>query len=362
MDEWEIRSAVKRVEQIVLNETGAQLGSTAQEALTRLFRDVVSHNFTGSSGFSNRSITILLADIRGFTAISASQPSGTVLKVLNRCLIEMSEIVTQHRGRIDKFMGDSIMAIFEDAETAEEAARRALRCAVDMQIAMEALNAYFHDLHLPELYLGIGVNTGTVVAGVFGSSMFSTYTVIGDDVNLTSRIESFSLRGQVLIGQSTFELCGDYVETGPPIAVHVKGKENPVTLREVLSIPSLDKTVPRKELRRSPRVVVRIPFSFCHIEDDIELPETYHGTIVDIGYQGVLVETEWELVPSTDVKLNLELPLLGSSASNVYAKVVKTAKARSAFASGLEFTSLSPQDSSNIQRFVQLLIQGGETR
>ena len=362
MDEWEIRSAVKRVEQIVLSETGRRLGATAQEALIRILKDVASHNFSASSGFSNRSITILLADIRGFTAISASHPSGAVLKVLNRCLIEMSEIVIQHRGRIDKFMGDAIMAIFEDADAAEEGARRAVHCAVDMQIAMDALNAYYRELSLPELYLGIGVNTGTVVAGVFGSNLYSTYTVIGDDVNLTSRIESFSLRGQVLIGQRTFALCGDYIETGTPVAVRVKGKEQPVTLHEVLSIPSLGKNVPRKELRRSPRVVVRMPFSYRRIEDDIELPQACTGTIVDIGYQGVLVETDEALAPSSEVKLDLELPLVRTKASNVYAKVVKTAKSESAFAAGLEFTSLSPQDSSNIQLFVQMLIQGGETR
>jgi len=362
VNETELRDVLGRIQSIVRDETGGRLGAGAEATLARILKDVHSHNPLGTRGFANRSVTILLADIRGFTAISATYPSGTVLKVLNRCLVTMSEIVFRHGGSIDKFMGDSIMAVFDGSGSAEDAAQHALLCAVEMQIAMGTLNAYYKDLGLPELYLGIGINTGEVMAGVLGSDLYATYTVIGDEVNLASRIESFSLRGQVLIGHSTYNLCRDFAETGDPIDVHVKGKSEPVALREVLSIPSVDKAVPRREFRRSPRVVVRVPFSYQVIENNITLPQMHAGMIMDIGYYGVLIETDRELSLASEIKLDFDLPLAQCCASDIYAKVVKSGPAERGYASGLEFTALAAEDSRNIQLFVQLLIQGGETR
>ena len=138
-----------------------------------------------------------------------------VLDLLNRCFVTMSEIIVRHRGTIDKFMGDSIMVIFRGEEP-EEGVRRALLCAVDMQVGMAWLNRN-RKTGVPELFMGIGINTGKVMAGVLGSDLYSVYTVIGEEVNLTSRIEAFSLRGQVLISEATFALCGEFARTGEPI-------------------------------------------------------------------------------------------------------------------------------------------------
>ena len=153
--------------------------------------------------------------------------------------------------------------------------------AVERQLAME--NSTRSQEEGAEFYMGIGINTGMVMAGMLGSDLYSEYTVIGDQVNLASRIEAFSLRGQVLISEATFERCRGYVETAEPMEVHVKGKEQPVTLREVLAIPSLGQEVPRQEIRRSPRVEVRIPFTYQLIENKIILPQTHRGKLSDIS-------------------------------------------------------------------------------
>jgi adenylate cyclase len=362
MNDVELRDTVRRIQDIIYSETGARLGVNAEEAVAKILGNVASHNLSGAEGFSSRDITILLADLRGFTSLSATYPATTVLKLLNRCLITMSEVVFKHQGTIDKFMGDSIMVLFGGAVSPEDDVRRAVLCAVDLQIAMDELNEHYKTLGLPELYLGIGINTGPVMTGTLGSNLYAAYTVIGDEVNLASRIEAFSLRGQVLISQSTFERCGDLAETGEPMEVHVKGKTNPVTLREVLAIPSLGKIVPRREIRRSPRVTAKMPFSYQVIENDVALPQSHHGMILDIGYHGILAEMDQQLAPLSEIKLNFDLVLIGSRATDIYAKILKTEKSDQGSLSGLEFTSLSAQNSRDIQLLVQLLIQGCESK
>ena len=317
---------------------------------------------TAQDNFAEREVTILLADLRGFTAITATHPAGVVLELLNRCFVEMSEIIVRHHGTIDKFMGDSIMVIFFGNPAARgEDVRRALACAVDMQLGMDSLNRRHRDARLPELFMGIGINTGRVMAGLLGSDLYSAYTVIGEDVNLASRIEAFSLRGQVLISDETYKLCGDYADTAQPMEVFVKGRSERVRVRELLGIPSANRRVPRQEVRRSPRVEVRLPFSFQLLQDKIVLPEKVRCSILDIGYHGLLAEVSGRDVPlHADLKLDIDLPLVEYRAQDIYAKVVKVIPRGERRMLGLEFTSVEPEANGKIQLFVQMLIQGSD--
>ncbi len=359
-----VADTLKQVQDIIAREKGEPLKNHAEKQLENLLNNAIVRRPDGPSkdGFLSREVTILLADLRGFTSISASYPAGTVVELLNRSLSKMSEIIFRHHGTIDKFMGDSIMVLFGAGTPREDDVRRALACAVDMQLAMDGLNSEHKQRGMPELFLGIGINTGTVMAGLIGSELYSEYTVIGDNVNLASRIEAFSLRGQVLISPSTYERCRDFVHTADPVDVHVKGKPHPVSLREVLAIPSLDKEVPRKEGRRSPRVTVKLPMSYQLIQNDIVVPERHQGMILDIGYHGVLAQLKQDLPPYSEIKLDLDLPLVGHRASGIYAKIVKTKQKDDAYLAGMEFTSVSSQNNMNIQLFVQLFIQGSETK
>src|SRR6185503_1434988 len=109
------------------------------------------------------------------------------------------------------------MVIFAgDQSTPRDHARRALLCAVEMQIAMNELRRLHREEVVPEMYLGIGISTGTVMAGLIGSDAYRAYTVIGEEVNLASRIEALSLRGQVLMSDATFAHCKDFVHVGEP--------------------------------------------------------------------------------------------------------------------------------------------------
>jgi adenylate cyclase len=365
MKEPVLREALSRVQDIIMRNGGTPLNAEGEKALEAALREAIGGfaKSTVDENFLSREVTVLLADLRGFTSISAVHPAGVVLEMLNRYLVRMSGIIAKNRGTIDKFMGDSIMVLFGAPVSHPEDVRNAVTCAVEMQVAMDDLNAYHKGLGLPELYMGIGINTGTVMAGLLGSEVYSEYTVIGDEVNLASRIESFSLRGQVLVSRNTYERCRDYLSVGEPMDVYVKGKPHPVSLIEVVGIPSLGLEVPRQEIRRSPRIEVKMPFAYQRIESKIVMPEVLRGTILDISYHGVLAEIDREPEPYSDIKLELDLPLVGSRASDIYAKVLKVVnKAERRWWAALEFTSVGVESDVNIRRFIQLLIQGSENK
>ncbi|MFM9972623.1 MAG: adenylate/guanylate cyclase domain-containing protein [Burkholderiales bacterium] len=349
---------VQRIREIVLRDTAKPLSDAGAAEIDGVLRHLDGESYPSAFGqeFLSREVTILLADLRGFTAIAAAHPPEVVIALLNPCLIKMSEIIYRHKGTIDKFMGDSIMVLFGAPVSSEDDVARALACAVEMQTAMSTLNLAHKDRGMPELFMGIGINTGEVLAGMLGSERYSEYTVIGDEVNLASRIEAFSLRGQVLISQSTYERCKDFVETSDTMDIHVKGKPQPVSLRELVAIPSLGLKVPRQEIRRSHRVEVKLAFTYQRIQHGIVLPEVRTGGIRDIGYHGVLVEVEEDLPNFSEVKLSFELPLVEYQVRDVYAKVVGKKSKDGRTQLGVEFTSIPPEANLKIQLFVQLLI------
>jgi adenylate cyclase len=361
MKEQVVNETLRLIEQIVAADIGLALAPDTRASLQRVLEGALGQVVTPRMEDQlSREVTIMLADLRGFTTICSNYPADTVLSLLNRCLARMSELVYRHHGAIDKFMGDSMLVLFESPGDPGLAVRNALACAVDMQNAMNELNK---SGEYPEMYFGIGINTGRVLSALLGSNLYSEYTVIGDEVNLASRIESFSLRGQVLISESTYQKAAGFVTSGDPMDVFVKGRSKVVVLREVLSIPSLAKVVPRQESRRSPRVEVKIPLGYQMVVNDVVVPEERPGRILDISYHGVLAEIALPISPMSEVQVSFELPLVGKRVESIYGRVVKvTQKGEGSHHVGIEFTSISEEDRASIQLFVQMLIQGSEPR
>jgi adenylate cyclase len=357
MKSHSIPKTLNRIRKIVLAETGQDLSRHAlREIEVELAATDPSKSNDENSDFQTREVTILLADLRGFTAMAAEFPASTIIEMLNPVLIKMSEIIFKHGGTIDKFMGDAIMVLFGAMEKRDDDVARALACAVEMQCKMQQVNEEHRQRNRPELYMGIGINTGEVMAGILGSELYSEYTVIGDEVNLASRIEALSLRGQVLISESTFDRCRDYVETADPMPVHVKGKSQTVNVREVLSIPTKGLRVPRQEIRRSHRVEVMLPFSYQIIRSGIVLPEKLSGMIHDIGYHGILVELSTPQPSMTEMKISFDLPQVNFCADNIYGKLVNQKMRGGKAFYGIEFTSVPPTVTAKVQLFVQLLV------
>ena len=202
---------LRRIQEIVAAETGATF---APEAAARLYAALATAFGKAAPALleTDRTceVTVLLADLRGFTWISEAFPVGTVLELLNRYLARMCEIAVRNGGTIDKFMGDSIMLLFGSPQGGPDDARRAVVCAAQMQIAMHDVNREHAARKLPELFMGIGINTGRVMAGRLGSELHSEYTVIGDEVNLASRLEALNkdYGTRIIVSASTRRAAG----------------------------------------------------------------------------------------------------------------------------------------------------------
>ncbi len=183
-------------------------------------------------------VTILFSDIRSFTTISENMDAKALVALLNEYFSEMVGIVMQEDGVVDKYIGDAIMAVFGAPVPRKDDPQRAVRAAVKMRGALAQLNVSLKSRGMQMLRTGIGIHTGEVVAGNLGSEKRMEYTVIGDAVNLASRLESATkeLGVNVLISEDTYELTKDVIDARQVKEIHVKGRAKPVMTYEVLGI------------------------------------------------------------------------------------------------------------------------------
>jgi PAS domain S-box-containing protein len=204
-------------------------------------------------GGEKRKLTMMMTDLRGFTSLSERLPADRVVKLLNRYLAAMVPIIKQYQGTIDEFIGDAIFVLFGAPVWQEDDAERALACAVAMQIAMDDLNAENRKEDLPEVEMGIGLQTGQVVVGNIGSPERMKYGVVGSHVNLTSRIQACTTGGQILISETTRQELGNKLKIGKQMEVRAKGIEHPVVLFEALGIGGrhISSPFPRRWTRSS---------------------------------------------------------------------------------------------------------------
>jgi len=187
-----------------------------------------------SLGGNNQLVTILFSDVRGFTSMSGSLPPETVVQLLNRYFAEMTPIIFEHHGILDKYMGDGLMALFGVPYESQEGASNAVSAAISMQRRIVKLNEELEARGLPAIQIGVGINTGMVTVGYIGTEQRTDYTAIGDAVNLSARFEKLAQGQQILIGQSTFDAIGGKLSTRAYGGAQVKGKSEPVQVYEVV--------------------------------------------------------------------------------------------------------------------------------
>ncbi len=180
-----------------------------------------------------QTITVLFADIRGFTRISEHAAPEKIVQLLNRYFSAMTDIIFAHGGTLDKYLGDGLLALFGAPTATPEDANNALNTAVAMQRRIIGINQELKAEGFPEFGVGIGLHTGEVIVGYIGSERRSEYTAIGDTVNTASRLESNARGGEILISDATSKAARGRYKLLPREPIMVKNRQQPVVLWEV---------------------------------------------------------------------------------------------------------------------------------
>ncbi len=181
-------------------------------------------------------LTVLFSDMRGFTSMSERTDAQDLVDVLNEHLAAMSNVILSNQGTVDKFVGDEVMAVFGAPIAQTDHALLAVKTALEMQEAHQKLMCRWEQQKCEAIPIGIGINTGEMVVGNIGSPQKTSYTTIGDQVNLGARLCSAAEGGQILMSDSTYRLVKDAVKVNKLPAIHVKGKADEIQIYEVLGL------------------------------------------------------------------------------------------------------------------------------
>ncbi len=283
-----------------------------------------------------RTVTILMSDLRGFTALTESLEPAVMLGLLNRYLSCMADCIMAHDGTISEFTGDGVLAFFGAPEARPDDARRALACAIDMQIAL----CGFNQREAQDLRMGIGVNTGAVVAGNIGSSRRMKYGVVGDTINQAARLEGAALGGQVLVSQACIQAAGPDILTGPGQKLRAKGKKREVGCYPLLAVGEpYDLTVPGCD---SPKVAVDLAALCTRVEGKQLVGEPLRARVRGVGLHSLVLEGGWALEDRQVLQLTLLLED-GTSVEELYANVVSWQPGAKGWTAELSLTSVPAQ-------------------
>ena len=303
-------------------------------------------------------LTILTSDLRGFTATSERISPEEVLKVLNFYLGRMTDVITRYQGTIDEFMGDGILVLFGAPIHREDDPQRAVACAVEMQLAMSEINQTVKTWGLPPLEMGIGIHTGEAIVGNIGSEQRTKYGVLGSAVNLTYRIESYTIGGQILISDQTLEAAGSMVIIDGQKQVKPKGVRSPITIHQVSAVGDLYNLALAKEEETLLPLEEAILVKYSTLSDKHVGATCFQGQLVQLSEKGALVQPEPSadavMQPLTNIKLNLFA--MGEStviSEDVYAKVLEKPTAPDQFY--IRFTAKPPAVDSQLNTLYQAL-------
>jgi adenylate cyclase len=269
-----------------------------------------------------REVTFLVSDLRGFTSMTSRLPPHDIIGILNRYLERMVDIIAQYRGTVDEFQGDGILAFFGAPLAASDDPERAIACAIEMHRALVEINTEQRHLCLPELVMGIGINTGEVIVGNIGSEKRSKYGAVGSAINTAYRIESYTVGGQILISPSTYERTRSLVQLRSTLEVQFKGLERPITLYNVAGLDGpYQLTVPEAAPESYTILEPPLPIACFLVRGKIVSGTAMPGHLTHLGAAAAKVSLPVHVAPHTNVKIILaSREAFGVPA--VYAKVV----------------------------------------
>ncbi len=273
-------------------------------------------------GGEKRKITMLMADLRGFTSLSERLPAERVVTLLNRYLTTMVSVIKQYQGTIDEFIGDAIFVLFGAPIWQEDDAQRAVACAIAMQLAMASVNEQNRQDSLPEIEMGVGIHTGQVVVGNIGSSERTKYGVVGSQVNLTSRIQSCTTGGQTLISEATRREVGPILKLGKQMEVKAKGIEHPIIVSEVMGIGRPHQLFLPDIAEDLVPVAEEVPLTYTVIESNQAGGELCSGALTKLSRKGAEARLESPVYVFSNIEMYFVSKEGESLQGTLYGKVV----------------------------------------
>ncbi|MFN6518411.1 MAG: GAF domain-containing protein [Nostoc sp. CreGUA01] len=236
-DHEQVRGALVVMEDI---SDEKRLKSTMYRYMTQELAEELLKLDDAKLGGDRKEVSILFSDIRGYTTLTENLEAEEVVSMLNEYFESMVEAVFKHKGTLDKYIGDAIMAVFGSPLPLEEHAWMAVQTSVEMRQRLHDFNQRRHAVNKPRINIGIGINSDTVISGNIGSSKRMEFTAIGDGVNLGSRLESVSKQYgcDIIISHNTFKPCQENIWARELDYIRVKGRNEPVSIYELVSLRS----------------------------------------------------------------------------------------------------------------------------
>ena len=271
------------------------------------------------SGGQTRNVTILMSDLRGFTALSARLSAEELIEVLNHYFEQMVAIIQKYRGTVIEFLGDGIFTVFGAPKDIPDHATLAVKCAVEMQSALREVNKWNEENGYPPLEMGIGINTGNAVVGNIGSEKKMKYGCMGSTVNITGRLEGLTIGGQIFITQSTKDKVTEELLIVSEGRLLPKGAPKDLDYFEIDGIGNM-----LLDNNRENKIVWKDDYKpedcvFYFLEEKAVRETIHNGTFLKISENGrfALLKSESDLI----LKQNI---MIRKDDECIYAKVIKT--------------------------------------
>ncbi|WP_437493726.1 adenylate/guanylate cyclase domain-containing protein [Sorangium sp. So ce1014] len=274
-------------------------------------------------GGEEREVTIMMTDLRSFTTMTENMPPEVVMRLLNGYLGEMARIIVSRGGTIIEFIGDAILALFGAPFATGDDTRRAVACALEMQIAMDAVNEKNSAEGLPTLQMGIALNTGPVIVGNIGSEARTKYGVVGSQVNLTSRIESCTVGRQILIADTTRRAAGGGILLGQSHALAVKGFSNRVLVHEVLGLDNPERLYLAERRVEILALSSPLPVVCARLAGKRVEGEPQSAFILGLSPFGAVLRLHPRPAPFTNLQLHPSVALAEQLGGELHAKVIE---------------------------------------
>ncbi len=311
-----------------LNEMLSSRNELLRRVMGRYFsEEVVNHILekpeNDGLGGKKAVVTVMMADLRGFTSMSDRLPGEVVVDILDHFLGEMTRIIKDNGGTVIEIIGDEILAVFGEPLSIQCPEEKALISAIMMQNKMHEVNRYNFSKDYPKIEMGIGIHTGEVFIGNIGSEYLMRYNVIGQAVNLCSRIENYTFGGQVLVSLETIKEIKDKCIVGDTFWITMKGVRKQIPICEIIQIdiegdqPYVlvkEKAMPMTYLEKEPRIMIYV------IQDKFIGEFSIFARAIEISETKIMIEIEDEDLSALALYCEVELLVQGH---NAYAKVIK---------------------------------------